>query len=108
MRIVLCLLHWSRNNDSPSRSIYRRHGLCNRNHSDRLSHVLVRDEMRTRDMLLIGALMLLGIVGGDAILRVFWTDHAEWLNQVMFASGLVAGMYVVTWLVAEIIERQQK
>lgn len=57
-------------------------------------------------MFLVAALMMLGIVGIDALVRVFWSDQSEWINQVMFASGLVAAMYIVTWLAAEIAERQ--
>lgn len=64
--------------------------------------------VRVRDAFMVGALMLLAFVGLDAVLRVFWSEHAEWINQVMFASGMVAAMYVVTWLAMEVIERRDK
>lgn len=64
--------------------------------------------MRVRDMLLIGALMMLCIAGFDALIRVFAADHGEWINQVMFAAGLIAAGYVVTWLVTEVVERKKK
>lgn len=64
--------------------------------------------MRVRDAFLIGALLLLAFIGTDALLRVFLADNAEWWNQVLFAAGMVAAMYIITWLVMESIERRKK
>lgn len=61
--------------------------------------------VRVRDAFLMGALMLLAFIGGDALLRVFLVEHTLFIDQVLFASGLVAAMYVVTWLAMEAIER---
>ena len=56
----------------------------------------------------MGAWLTLAFVGGDALLRVFLVEYTVWINQALFAAGLVAGMYVVTWLVMEVIERREK
>ena len=64
--------------------------------------------MRVRDAFLVGAMLLLTFVGLDALLRVFWAEHSEWVNEALLAAGFVAAGYIVTWLAMEVIERREK